>query len=80
VLACPDLTSRASGKTPQGLIRLVVLPWTDHSQTLFKAGSLNEIKRWLTRVSPEITKGFFLSGRILGANPNSERCSVFFRS
>lgn len=32
--------------------RLVVLPWTDHSQTLFKAASLREIEMWLARVSP----------------------------
>jgi hypothetical protein len=39
--------------------RLVVLPWTDHSQTLFKAGSLREIKMWLSRVSPAIGQATF---------------------
>jgi len=39
--------------------RLVVLPWTDHSQTLFKASSLQEIKQWLTRIRPAIAEATF---------------------
>src|SRR5262245_48569517 len=39
--------------------RLVVLPWTDHSQTLFKAGSLREIKLWLAKISPAISEAPF---------------------
>lgn len=39
--------------------RLVVLPWTDHSQTLFKAASLREIQMWLARVSPAIGQATF---------------------
>ena len=39
--------------------RLVVLPWTDHSQTLFKASSMQEIKQWLTRISPAIAEATF---------------------
>jgi dienelactone hydrolase len=58
----PRLDEPGQWQNSTGLIRLVVLPWTDHSQTLFKAGSLNEIKRWLTKVSPEITKGSFSPG------------------
>ena len=39
--------------------RLVVLPWSDHSQTLFKASSMQEIKQWLTRISPGIAEPTF---------------------
>ena len=39
--------------------RLVMLPWTDHSQTLFKASSLQEIKQWLTRIRPAIAEAAF---------------------
>jgi len=50
----PRLDEPGEWQSSTGSSRLVVLPWTDHSQTLFKVGSLSEIKRWLTRVSPEI--------------------------
>ena len=65
----PRLDEPGQWQSSTGSSRLVVLPWTDHSQTLFKAGSLNEIKRWLTESEPGDRKGFFLSGGILGANP-----------
>ena len=55
----PRLDAPGQWQSSTGLSRLVVLPWTDHSQTLFKAGSLNEIKRLLTRVSPDVAKGSF---------------------
>jgi len=58
----PRLDAPGQWQSSTGPSRLVVLPWTDHSQTLFKAGSLNEIKSWLTRVSPEIAKVSFSPG------------------
>ena len=55
----PRLDKPGEWQSSTGSSRLVVVPWTDHSQTLFKASSLSEIKRWLTRVSPEITNVSF---------------------
>ena len=55
----PKLDEPGQWQSSTGSSRLVVLPWTDHSQTLFKASSLNEIKRWLTGVSTGITKASF---------------------
>src|SRR5262245_18814391 len=42
-----------------GPCRLVVLPWSDHSQTLFRARSLDEIKMWIGRVSPAMNEAAF---------------------
>jgi len=58
----PRLDEPGQWQSSTGSSRLVVLPWTDHSQTLFRAGSLKEIRSWLTRVSPEITKVSFSPG------------------
>jgi pimeloyl-ACP methyl ester carboxylesterase len=55
----PRLDEPGQWQSSTGPSRLVVLPWTDHSQTLFKARSLSEIKRWLAKVSPEITEVSF---------------------
>jgi len=52
----PELGSPGQWQSAAGPVRLVVLPWTDHSQTLFKPSSLQEIKMWLTRVSPAIAE------------------------
>jgi len=52
----PQLDEPGQWQDSTGSSRLVVLPWTDHSQTLFKASSLREIKMWLTRVSPAIAE------------------------
>ena len=53
-LGCSKLDEPGQWQSSAGSTRLVVLPWTDHSQTLFKASSLHEIKMWLTRVSPAV--------------------------
>lgn len=55
----PRLDEPGQWQSSTGFSRLVVLPWTDHSQTLFKASSLHEIKMWLTRVSPAIAEVAF---------------------
>ncbi|MCI0625198.1 MAG: alpha/beta hydrolase [Acidobacteria bacterium] len=55
----PKLEEPGQWQSPRGPCRLVVLPWTDHTQTLFKAGSLREIKMWLGAVSPEIGEAPF---------------------
>ena len=52
----PRLDEPGQWQISTGSSRLVVLPWTDHSQTLFKASSLHEIKMWLTRVSSAIAE------------------------
>jgi pimeloyl-ACP methyl ester carboxylesterase len=52
----PRLDGPGQWQNSTGSSRLVVLPWTDHSQTLFKASSLHEIKIWLTKVSPTIAE------------------------
>ena len=52
----PRLDEPGQWQNSTGSSRLVVLPWTDHSQTLFKASSLHEIKIWLIRVSPTIAE------------------------
>jgi pimeloyl-ACP methyl ester carboxylesterase len=54
----PRLDEPGQWQSSTGSSRLVVLPWTDHSQTLFKASSLNEIKGWLTKVSPMTNVSF----------------------
>lgn len=55
----PRLDEPGQWQSSTGPSRLVVLPWTDHSQTLFKASSLHEIKLWLTRVSPAVAEIYF---------------------
>jgi hypothetical protein len=52
----PKLDEPGQWQDSTGSSRLVVLPWTDHTQTLFKASSLHEIKMWLGKVSPEIAE------------------------
>jgi len=46
-------------ETSTSSTRLIVLPWTDHSQTLFKPGSLREIKLWLAKINPAISEAPF---------------------
>jgi pimeloyl-ACP methyl ester carboxylesterase len=55
----PRLDAPGQWEDPTTSVRLVVLPWTDHSQTLFKAASLRELKMWLSRISPAIGQAKF---------------------
>jgi pimeloyl-ACP methyl ester carboxylesterase len=34
--------------------RLVVLPWADHTQTIFRADSIQEIRAWLAQLNPDM--------------------------
>jgi pimeloyl-ACP methyl ester carboxylesterase len=55
----PPLDEPGSWENPEKSHRLVVLPWTDHSQVIFSQMTLNEIRSWLARASPETRRTSF---------------------
>jgi pimeloyl-ACP methyl ester carboxylesterase len=49
----PDLEGPMSWENPEKTRRLVVLPWCDHSQGIFRPKSFQEIRGWIDRLFPE---------------------------
>jgi pimeloyl-ACP methyl ester carboxylesterase len=55
----PLLDKPGSWQNPENTRRLVVLPWTDHTQGIFSPRSLSEIRSWLARINPETRRTAF---------------------
>jgi pimeloyl-ACP methyl ester carboxylesterase len=55
----PLLDTPGNWQNPENTRRLVVLPWTDHTQGIFSPWSLSEIRSWLARISPETSRTTF---------------------
>lgn len=55
----PPLEEPGSWEDREGNRRLVVLPWADHAQPLFRAESIQEIKAFLSKLDPGMNQREF---------------------